>query len=215
MAVLAVQMSPWGLPLLWVAVAYVLAGLAYFTGNSRFLGKRQDGTVAPGIAVLTFPYLLLCIAASLARHLYREPDWNEVAPGLFVGRRVSGARLPAQIDLVVDLTSEFPEPSSVRTGRAYRCLPTMDGCASEPGAFAALAREVADTPGRIYVHCAVGHGRSASLAAAVIILRGLATDVDSAEALMKKARPGIDLKGPQREIVTRATSLPSSFRLGG
>ncbi len=205
MAWAAGWMWPWGAPLLWITAAYLIAGVAYFTGRPLLLGKRSDGSVTPWIAAVSIPYLVLCFAASLVRRLWGEPAWNEVAPGLFVGRRVSGRELPPGIDLVVDLTSEFPEPPSVRAGRAYRCLPTLDGCASDPAAFAALAQEVAATPGRVFVHCAVGHGRSASLAAAVMILRGQAADVDSAEALMKRARPGIGLKGAQRRIVTLAT----------
>jgi len=196
---------PWGLVFLWVAAAYVMAGLAYFTGRPGWLGKRHDGTMALWTAFLSFPYLVLAVVASMVRRVLREPPWNEVAPGLYVGRRVSGAELPPDIDLVVDLTSEFAEPASVRAGRSYRCLPTMDGCASEPDAFRALAVEVAGWPGRVYVHCAVGHGRSAALAAAVIILRGDARDVASAEALMKQARPGIELKRAQKAVVVRTT----------
>ena len=58
----------------------------------------------------------------------------------------------------------------------------------------------------VFVHCAVGHARSASVVAAVVIRKGLAVDVDSAEALLRRKRPGIRLNRLQRQQVKRLTA---------
>jgi protein-tyrosine phosphatase len=70
-------------------------------------------------------------------------------------------------------------------------------------AFAALAREVAAVSGPVFIHCAAGRRRSATLAAAVIIARGLARDVDAAEALMKLKRPVVRLGQQQRALLLK------------
>lgn len=200
-AVVAWFLRPWGIPFAWLAVTFTVAGLAYFLGRPAWMGKRLNGTFSSVRAVVMFPYLLLAVVASFVRRLSSEPAWNEVAPNIFVGRRISGAALPPNTTAVVDLTCEFAEPADVRAGRVYRCLPTLDGCASDPTAFAALAREVAAWEHRTYIHCAVGHGRSAAMAAAVMVLRGQAKDADDAEAIMRRARPGIELKPAQKRLL--------------
>jgi protein-tyrosine phosphatase len=188
-------------PLGWVAVTYAIAGASYFLGRPRWMGKRPDGTFSPAMAFVMLPYRPLASAAAFVRRLSGEAAWDEVSPGLYVGRRVQATELPSNATAVVDLTCEFSEPEAVRSGRVYRCLPTLDGCASEPTEFKAVAAEVAGWSRPTYIHCAVGHGRSAAFAAAVLLLRGLAKNADDAEALMRRARPGIDLKAAQKRLV--------------
>ena len=63
--------------------------------------------------------------------------------------------------------------------------------------------EVARFDGPIYVHCAAGHGRSATLAAAVLVERGSAPDMLAAERMMKGARPTVRLSSEQRRLARR------------
>ncbi len=51
-----------------------------------------------------------------------------------------------------------------------------------------LAVEVAAWHGQTYIHCANGHGRSASVAALVMVLRREVPDVTAAFAVMKSVR---------------------------
>ena len=53
----------------------------------------------------------------------------------------------------------------------------------------------------VYVHCAVGRGRSATLLAAWMLQVGLADDVESAEELLCQKRPSVRLHPTQREAV--------------
>ena len=82
----------------------------------------------------------------------------------------------------------------------WLCLPTLDGTAPPADGLLKLVDTVEsrDPSGPVYVHCAAGHGRSATVAAALMLRRGLAADVASAEATMREARPGIHLNRAQR-----------------
>lgn len=82
-------------------------------------------------------------------------------------------------------------------------MPTLDTAAPEYAAFAEAARWAAAHAGPVYVHCAAGHGRSAALAAGILVLRGAASTVDEAEALLQKARPLVYLHRAQRLVVER------------
>ena len=128
-----------------------------------------------------------------------------MVPGVFVGRRLPLTDLPPGVGVVVDLTSEFAAPSCVRTREGkYVCLPTLDGHAPSARALRALLDEVADNEGPLYVHCAAGHGRSAMLAATLLVRRGHAADVDEAMALMRKSRPAVRLMPAQRRRAQQA-----------
>ena len=193
--------------LLWPALSFAWVALAYAGLGPSLFGKRPDGRMAWWAVLLLLPYLLLTWGIwHLHRLLSKEDAWNEIALGIYLGRRVFVGQLPPDVTLVVDLTAEFPEPRRVVEGRRYICLPTLDAHVPNLAAFRDLISDVADWPGRVYVHCAMGHGRSALLAAAVLLVRGLAGDVREAETLVRKARPRARLRRPQRALLEVVTS---------
>jgi protein-tyrosine phosphatase len=98
---------------------------------------------------------------------------------------------------VIDLTSEFSEPRAVRTGCAYLCLPTLDNAAPDPEVFREAVQKAAVWESPVYLHCALGHGRSALVAAAVLRKRGLADSPEEAFAQVQQARPGVRLNRGQ------------------
>lgn len=189
--------------LAWPAVAVITVGLGYLGLGPGVFGKRPDGTLDLARFALLFPYHVVAwLRVQWDALLLREDPWNLVAPGLYLGRMVSReSDLPAGVRVIVDLTSELAIPGSVRAGRRYHCLPTLDTSVPQAAPFGALARALRDEPGPIYVHCAAGHGRSATFAAALLIARGLAPDVDRAEAMLKEKRPRVHLHRGQRALV--------------
>jgi protein-tyrosine phosphatase len=204
LAVIGFALGYWGWALLWPALSFVIVAAAYAGLGPTVFGKRPDGRLAGWAVALLLPYLVLTWALwRWLRRLGKEPCCHEVAPGLWLGRRPLPDEVPAGVDLVVDLTAEFPEPRGVCDGRTYLCLPTLDTLAPDERAFGELVRRVAGWPGTVYVHCASGHGRSATVAAAVLIARGLAGDVNEAEAMLRRARPGVRLKKAQRELLAK------------
>jgi protein-tyrosine phosphatase len=191
----------------WLGADFLIHGLGYAGLGPRVLGKRQDGTIAPWAYVVLGPQMLFTWATwSVARLVSREDCSNEVAPGLWLGRRPLPGELPAGVDLIVDLTAEFPENASVRAGREYVCIPVLDTTAPGDDDMRELVDRLCAHPGKAYVHCAQGHGRSACVVAAVLIRRGIAADLAAAEARLKECRPGASLKWVQREAVARVVA---------
>jgi protein-tyrosine phosphatase len=145
-----------------------------------------------------------------ARSLTKEPVADEVAPKIWVGRRPRPHELPAGVAIVVDLCAELAELPSVVRRQDYLALPTLDSTSPTPLALARAVDRVLDvlaaTGGSAFIHCAFGHGRSATVAAAVLIRRGDAT-LDDVEARMRAIRPRIGLNAIQRAALAAAVAL--------
>lgn len=114
-----------------------------------------------------------------------EPEWSEIAPGLFVGSHParSGA-LDATLQAmrsrgataVVSVLERGIESSALnRAGLEGLHLPVFDGEAPTPeqleSALAFIGRHRGEGGG-VLVHCAAGIGRSATVACAVLIEEG-------------------------------------------
>ena len=190
----------WGL--LWAGGNFVVVAAAYARQKPQVFGKRADGTMAWGPRLLLLPYLWLTWLVWYGQTRFsREAVWDEVAPGLWLGRRASAAELPPGISLVVDLTSEFAEPSALRTGRVYLYLPSLDNAVPDRKEFEKAVQTIAAWEGGVYIHCALGHGRSALVMAAVLAARGLAGSPEEAWARVKQARPGVKLDRVQQAFL--------------
>jgi protein-tyrosine phosphatase len=211
-----VLLGGWGWFLFWPAASFSVVALGYLGLGARVFGKRADGTIAGFTLLVLFPYFLYTWTTwHLSRLLRNEDCYNEVSPGLYVGRRALAGELPTDVRAVADLTAEFPEPREVREGRHYMCLPTLDASVADGAEFRELVEEVLRAPGPVYVHCAEGHGRSGTVAAAVLLTKGLASDVEDAVAQLRKARPGVRLNGQQLALVTDVyRELPPGSRPG-
>lgn len=195
--------------LLWSGGSFAAVAVAYALQKPRVFGKRNDGAMAPLPRLLLLPYLLLAWLIWYGQtRLSSEAACNEVAPGLWLGRRISAAQMPPGVTLVVDLTSEFGKPRPVRQGREYVCLSALDNATPELEAFRSAVRRVSEREGGVYVHCALGHGRSALVATAVVMERGLATTPEEALALVRRARPGVRLNQAQRAFLEDWARLP-------
>jgi protein-tyrosine phosphatase len=204
LTVLGAGLGGFGWLLLWPGGSYLVLAAAYAGLGPGVCGKRPDGRLAWWAVGLMLPYLLPnWLVWYVQRFLHRKHPCSEVAPGLWLGRRVYAMELPAGTSLVVDLTAEFPEPRGVVRGRTYVCVPTLDALAPPEDVLRDLVRQVAGWPGTAYVHCALGHSRSALVAAAALIARGLAADADHATAVLRQVRPSVRLTEPQWRLLKR------------
>lgn len=104
------------------------------------------------------------------------------------------------IAAVVDMTCEFVERREVVDGRRYRCLPTPDGHVPRLGALARAVEEAAMSTGPLYVHCAMGHGRSAMFVAA-LLRRGVASTVDEAVSMVRSKRAAVRVNAVQWRLL--------------
>ena len=190
--------------LFWPALAFGIVAAGYLGVGARIFGKQSDGTLSPIARTILLPYLLYAWTVwQLSRLLRREACWNEIAPGLFIGRRAYARELPTDVRSVIDLTAEFAEPLGVRKGRRYVCLPTLDAMVPQEERLLELVETFADLPKSVYVHCAEGHRRSGTLAAAILLRYEMANDLPDAIDLLRAARPGVRLNGPQRVLLDR------------
>lgn len=190
--------------LVWPGASVGAVGLAYLGLGPGVFGKRPDGTMAWYAVVLLLPYLtILWLTWHLGRAVSGEDCCNEIVPGIFVGRRPLADELPKEVTLVVDLTAEFPELRAVRAGRQYLSAPILDTGIAEREAFERVVRQVSQWPGPVYIHCALGHGRSGTLAAAVIVAKGLCATAEEAVAMLRTARPRLRLRKNQLAFAKR------------
>ena len=211
--VLAFLYPKLGWLLLWSGGSFAAVAVAYALRKPHVFGKKPDGTMAPSPCLLLLPYLLLTWLLWYAQtRLSSEAACDEIVPGLWLGRRISAEQMPPGVTLVVDLTSEFGEPRGLRQGRSYLCLPALDNAAPEREAFCDVVRQVSGWEGGVYVHCALGHGRSALVVAAVVMARGLAATPDEAAALVRRARPGVRLNRAQKAFLEGWQEPPADPR---
>jgi hypothetical protein len=98
----------WTVLLSWLAADFWLVALAYVLRWNTIFGKTAAGSIRMSRAVMMMPYLAMTWVVWRLQHwLVREPIWNEVREGLFVGRRCRLRQLPPGTSTVVDFTAEF------------------------------------------------------------------------------------------------------------
>jgi protein-tyrosine phosphatase len=191
----------------WCGVSFLIVGIAYGWLGAKVFGKQSDGSMAWWAIALLWPYLLLTWSIwHVQRIAIKEKCCHEIGPGIWLGRRPFLQELPANINLIVDLTAEFPARPKVIAGKTYICLPTLDGMVPGDRPFRELIEQLVLWQGNMYIHCALGHGRSATVAAALLVAKKLAENGAQAEAAIASKRPQIGLTKVQRHLLKRVTN---------
>lgn len=194
--------------LLTLSVAY---GLRSAGVDVEELMRRPGASVVLRIVLL--PYRVLGGSALyLSRWSDREGPLNPIGTGLYIGRlpfpsERAGLRA-AGVDAVLNLCWEFPGLSGIDRDPRFESfwVPILDGAAPTDRQFDEAARWVAArrAEGRcVLVHCAQGHGRTATIAAAVLVRLGLAEDDEEALAIIRAARPLARPSRGQRSVLRR------------
>ncbi len=197
----AVYTDVWAL--LWLAVDFALAALASRHADPALFGKRPDGGRSARSTGVMLPYLLLTWAVwHLSRWISREPAFAEVRPGLWIGRRLTGGEA-APANAVLDLTCEFAEAARHR-GPGYLTHPILDAHAPpDSDALVATFERLSWPAEPLYVHCAQGHGRTATVTAALLIWSGICPDAEAALAEIAAVRPDARPNAAQRRWLAR------------
>jgi len=100
--------------LVWPGLSFVVVAAAYLGLGPCVFGKRPDETMGWYAVALLLPYLLLTwLTWHVARLISSEECCNNVVPGLYVGRRPLANEVPDDVTLVVDLTSEFADGTTL------------------------------------------------------------------------------------------------------
>ncbi len=138
-----------------------------------------------------------------------------VVENLYLGRRLlpieaMSAAAEYRFHAVLDLAAEFAAPRSFRNLPHYNSVPILDAAAPTADQLRTTAAWLVTrvTSGPVYIHCALGHGRSALAAAAYLLASGHAPDPKAAVAMVKAVRPKARLTEPQwTELTAFAKSL--------
>lgn len=188
---------PWGMLLLcpasalgWVAAGYAGLGAAVYRKENGRLPLSSRLLLAPVLAGHGLSFLHY-------RRLCRP--WDEVAPNLWVGRRLSDQEarkaLNQGVVAVLDLTAESSEAKPFLSV-PYLNLPVLDLTAPSRDQLqegVAFIREHI-TRGPVYVHCKIGYSRSAALAAAWLLTNEPGRDPDGAFRQLRESRPSIVIR---------------------
>ena len=183
-----------GLILAWPALALAGVAAAYAMGWNWIFGKR-GGRLPLWSYVVFGPFLLGQRISWWIQSRGRTPC-SQLLPNLWIGQYPSArdcAELKRRgVSATVDLTAEFSESRALR-GEGYHNLPMLDLTLPD---LETLRRAVAmiDDAARdgsvVYLHCALGYGRTAVVAAAYLLWTRRALTVDQAVDAVRTCRPG-------------------------
>lgn len=200
LVVLGLVQRGWFLVAVWLGGDFLVLGVAHGLGLHGVLGKRADGALPLWSWLAFFPLLVYTILTwHIIRLFSREPASDPVTEQLVVGRRLLRFEFDGEFDNVVDLTAEFSEPAALRAAPAYRSFPILDGSAPTPEALRAAVESL--QPGRTFVHCAQGHGRTGLFALALLLSSGLACSVEDGLRILLRVRPAIRLTREQLRCI--------------
>ncbi len=190
----------WFPVMVWFGCDFLVLGIAHGCGLHGVFGKRADGTLPLWSWVVFLPLLIYtAVVWHLIRVFNREPACNAVSEQLVVGRRLLSFEVEGEFENFVDLTAEFAEPSSIRCFPSYRSFPILDGGAPTPEALRAVITSL--RPGRTFVHCAQGHGRTGLFALAMLLSSGVVRSVEDGLRILTAARPGVRLNREQLRCI--------------
>ncbi len=186
---------------LWCAAAAGLLSNAYQVNEPLAFGKQETGEQVWYGKLSFVPYLIpLWIRQFIITRCTKEPAYNELLSGVFIGRRLSKAsQLPKGCTTIVDLAAEFPEAKSIRKLPGYKSFPILEASVRSKDE---LKEFIATLPEHgIYIHCGQGHGRTGFFSAAFLIERGYAKTLEEAEAMLVAARPKLKLRKSGRSVL--------------
>jgi hypothetical protein len=208
--------------LFYTAMSFVVLSLAYGVYGVGLLGKRTDGRLRLSTWFVLGPYHALnWISLWLGRRITREPALAEVVTNLYFGRRLTsreaGRLFPRGCVAVLDVAGELPEARWLREVQRYRSLPLLDGTAPTEDQL----REAVDwlreliSIGPVYVHCALGHGRSATIVIAYLLAAGVVDSAQEGVRRLRSLRSGVRLGSQQLGRLREWEPQPLSRSLQG
>ena len=214
LAIAALTLRPWTSVLLWPAAALAIVSTAYL-GIGPAVYAKTNGRVAPSAWFVLWPP----IAGHWLSHAYYRRQgrpWDELEPGVWIGRRLNAREAADAIDrgvrAVLDVAAELDEVAAFRALR-YRNLPVLDLAAPTQEQIAEGVRFIRaqSRRGIVYVHCKIGYSRTAVFAAAYMLATGSARTTEEALARLRRVRPSIVIR-PEAELAIRRFEATRSGR---
>lgn len=188
---------PWGVLLLWPAIALAIVAIAYF-GAGPVVFHKTRGTLPWSTRFVLAPSLL---GQYLSLLYYRSQCqwWDEVTPQIWIGgklgSRSANKALCSGVGAVLDLSAEFSEAKPFRKVN-YRNIPVLDLTAPTEAQLMEMSEFIGNhcRNGIVYVHCKIGYSRSAAAVAAYLIMSGKVKTAEEAFALIRRVRPSVVIR---------------------
>jgi protein-tyrosine phosphatase len=202
--VLVPVMWPWGVFLLWPAAGLGIVAAAYF-GLGPGIFRKTAGRLPLSTRLVLAP-VLIGQYVSLVYYRRKCRAWDEVAPGVLIGRCLTEAEAATAVQqgvtAVPDLTAEFSEAAPFRTN-TYRNIPILDLTRPTQDQLMEAVRFLTEesAKGTVYVHCKIGYSRSAAVAGAYLLASEQAATVEEAVARLRRARPTIVIRPEAMEAL--------------
>lgn len=214
----------WPLFEAWFGLGLVCAGLAMIFDSPKLYCKTACGRVPCFVWIWLGSWLALYRATWLLKQVFifygcgckrNDRKFDLIAPKLILGRLTWDLPYVAdapQVDMVIDLTCEWSEPWVLKSVGQYIAVPVVDTTRPtlEQTMFAAQAavdHRRNSEAGSVYIHCANGYGRSAAIAAAVLLLDGTCSSPEESAKMLKLARPVVSLGSTSRGLCERVTAM--------
>ena len=202
----AVSFWPWGIILLWPALSLAIVSAGYLAVGPAIF-RKTDGRLPLSTRFVLGP----CIFGQWLSLLYYRRQcrkWDEVAPGVLIGRKLNDREAAGAIDggvtAVLDLTAEFSEAKPFLR-LEYLNVPILDLTAPTQSQLKQIVEFIEEQTrsGKVYVHCKIGYSRSAAAGGAWLLASGHAAKAAEVLAILRRVRPSIIV----RPEVVRSLSL--------
>jgi protein-tyrosine phosphatase len=188
---------PWGVLLLWPAIALGIVAIAYFKAGPVVFHKTE-GKLPWSTRFVLAPCLL---GQYLSLLYYRSQcrSWDKVTPQIWIGgklgRRSANKALCLGVVSVLDLSAEFSEATPFRKIN-YRNIPVVDLTAPTQAQLVEMSKFIGNHSrnGAVYVHCKIGYSRSAAAVAAYLIMSGKVKTAEEAFAKIRRVRPSVVIR---------------------
>lgn len=183
----------------WLGFSALLMTFAYLGFGTNIL-QKVEGKLSFASWWIFLPLRLLM---RLVRFFYLKniPMYSEVTPSLYLAS-YPRKPLPLSQMFVLDLCAEYPRSNKVASS-SYASVPMLD--LVQPS-FEQMNRAVdtllKDNNPKL-IHCALGLGRTALVAAGYLLVTKQANDVNGAKRILQQARSHLVLREAQIEYLTK------------
>lgn len=170
-----------------------------------------SGLALPNVGILGLHKMAEDDAPSSSARLpiknFTEVDqrvWRGAAPGKDAYPALAANGVTTLIDLRAEEGIATHEPALRRLGITRVHLPLRDGQSPRPDQVDRFLEAVEQSPGRVYVHCGAGVGRTGTMAAAYLVRTGQASGDEAVRKNLAVGTPSIEqlafsagLEGPE------------------
>ena len=203
--VLGAILWPWGVLLIWPAIALGIMASAYF-GAGPVVYHKTQGKLPWSTRFVLAPCL---IGQYLSLLYYRRqcPSWDKITLKIWIGGKLDSRAakevLCSGVLSVLDLTAEFSETPPFRKIN-YRNIPVLDLTAPTHAQLLTASEFISNHSrhGPVYVHCKIGYSRSAAAVAAYLITSGKANSAEDAFAMIRRVRPFVVIRPEVRSALS-------------